>query len=105
MARPGCSICNSEKREAVDASLALNWTQAEVAGKFGFSTSAVGRHYRADYERVVVAYLGELKEQVAAMHRQIVEESVVPELHRLRADLELAELELIYAKPAAEEQP
>ena len=100
-----CSICASEKREDVDASLSLGWTQREVARKFGFSTSTVGRHYRADYEKPVVSYLGELKEQVAAIAADVARTEIVPELQRLHADLELAHLELAFARPAAGEGP
>ena len=77
-----CSICASEEAEAVDASLRFGWTQREIGLKFGFSTSAVGRHKRRHWNPPVVTTGTEIE----GMVEKAVEQTVVPLVRRLEAE-------------------
>ncbi len=55
MAAPRCSICSSPHRDAVNEALVAGRSQGSLCREFGFSTSAMCRHWKRHLPQALVA--------------------------------------------------
>lgn len=60
-----CTICNHPRRDDIEASLDLGWSQRAVGERFGVSASALSRHHCGHHTR-----LRDLERELAQVRRQ-----------------------------------